>query len=100
MLGNIRVAGKTTEQAEKEIQKRFADSGVGLNKVSLTLRPKEDVAPTTGPTGPGVELALSDETFSDPVQLLAGWRDRLSSAGLAEVDVNLMLDILAKYAID
>jgi hypothetical protein len=100
LFGNIRVIGKTTDQAEADIKARFGTSGVGLNTVTVTLQPKEDVVAATGPTGPSTQMALSSETFSDPKQLLAGWKDRLLATGIAANDVDLMLDILAKYAID
>jgi len=101
MFGSIRVTGKTTEQLEVEIQTRFgSNGGIGLNKVTVTLQPKEDVSAATGPTGLSADLALSTETFSDPKALLSPWKDRLSAAGVGDVDVAMMLEILNKYAID
>ena len=100
LFGTIHVAGRTTEQAQDDIKKRFADSNIGINRISLTIHPKDESAPTTGPTGPAQTLALSTETTSDPKQLLAPWKDRLAATGLAPIDTDLILDILAKYAIE
>jgi hypothetical protein len=100
LVDNFKVAGKTTEQLEKDFQKRYTDQGIGVSKVTVTLRPKEQVTAATGPTGPVVEMSLSKDAVSDPKQLLGAWKERLAATGLAPLDTDLILDILAKYAID
>jgi hypothetical protein len=45
-------------------------------------------------------MPLSPSAISDPKQLLSTWKDRLGSTGLTPLDTDLIVDILAKYAID
>jgi hypothetical protein len=99
-IGPIRVAGKTADQAQQDITKRYSDSGMQTTKVSVTLRPHDEVVPTTGPTGPAAQMTLSNDTVSDPKQLLSPWKDRLAATGLTPMDTDLILDILAKYALE
>jgi hypothetical protein len=54
--------------------------------------------PTTKPLGQTITLASAGT--KDPTELLAPWKDRLTSAGLAATDQDLILAILAKHALD
>jgi hypothetical protein len=54
--------------------------------------------PTTKPIGQSITLASADA--KDPLNVLAPWKDRLTSAGLAATDQDLILAILAKHALD
>ena len=99
-IGNVHIAGRTIDQAQQDITKRYSDSGMAPSKVTVEVQAKEEVVATTGPTGPAADVTLSTETFSDPKQMLAPWKERLAATGLSPVDDDLILDILAKYAID
>jgi hypothetical protein len=54
--------------------------------------------PTTRPIGQTITLAAAGT--KDPLELLSPWKDRLTSAGLAATDQDLILAILAKHALD
>ena len=61
---------------------------------------RPSAVPSTAPSGKSLDMPLSPSAVSDSKQLLSAWKDRLASTGLAPLDTDLVLDILAKYAID
>jgi hypothetical protein len=103
MVGNVEIAGKTVEEAEQAITKKYADANIVVSKITLTIQGKQSApaaAPTTGPAGPASEIPLSTSAVKDPKQLLDAWKERLADAGLPPTDNETFLDILSKYAID
>ncbi|HEX3358494.1 MAG TPA: polysaccharide biosynthesis/export family protein, partial [Tepidisphaeraceae bacterium] len=104
VIGTIALADLTTDQAEEAIGKKYADSKIPIGKVTVTIQPKDSTTaatPSTAPAGPASTMAFAAAgAISDPSQLLAAWKDRLTATGLPPIDSNLIQSILAKYALD
>ena len=102
-IGNINVAGKTTDEARDAITETFKTRNMPVGDIKVEITPaagSADAKPTTAPSGPATPMALSANPVSDPKQLLAAWKDRLNAAGLQPTDVEVILNILGKYAVD
>jgi hypothetical protein len=68
---------------------------------AVSTRPSTQQAssqPTTRPIGQTISLAAAGT--KDPLEVLSPWKDRLTSAGLAATDQDLILAILRKHALD
>ncbi len=71
------------------------------SKTPTTNPDKPTTAPATAPAPlRGTQITLADAPATSEADLLAPWRAKLAAAGVSEGDQNVVIKILAAYALD